>query len=209
MKKFRKILSAVSAAVLCALPLINCAAVNAASESEKINTYRVYVDVKENSGVCKCIVSSLYDGDNMRFQETKIGDLGGEVSNTSVGNQYVECYYTASVNLDQAGTLFNMKYIYKNTYEENEKDFKIYSENSNGVKLSSDLISRTAVLVGDADGDGRVFLNDVVCIEQFIGNPENYPLTNVRAADVNNDGVITDEDALLIQKYNINLIKHF
>ena len=209
MKKFRKILSAVSAAVLCALPLINCAAVNAASESEKINTYRVYVDVKENSGVCKCIVSSLYDGDNMCFQETKIGDLGGEVSNTSVGNQYVECYYTASGNLAQAGTLFTMKYISKNTYEENEKDFKIYSENSNGVKLSSDLISRTAVLVGDADGDGRVFLNDVVCIEQFIGNPENYPLTNVRAADVNNDGVITDEDALLIQKYNINLIKHF
>ena len=209
MKKFRKILSAVSAAVLCALPLINCAAVNAASESEKINTYRVYVDVKENSGVCKCIVSSLYDGDNMRFQETKIGDLGGEVSNTSVGNQYVECYYTASGNLARAGTLFTMKYISSNTYEETEKDFKIYSENSNGVKLSSDLISRTAVLVGDADGDGRVFLNDVVCIEQFIGNPENYPLTNVRAADVNNDGVITDEDALLIQKYNINLIKHF
>ena len=34
MKKFKKILSAVSAAVLCAMPMINGAAANAASDEE-------------------------------------------------------------------------------------------------------------------------------------------------------------------------------
>lgn len=206
MKKLKKILSAVSAGLLCALPLVNGAAANAA---EKLNTYRVYVDVKENSGVCKCTVASLYAFENMRFKETQIGDLGGEISNATVGNQYVECYYTTPGNLARSGTLFTMKYISKNTYEENERTFDIYPENSNGVKLSSDLVSRTAVLVGDANGDGVVMLNDAICIKQFVGNPENYPLTNVRAADANGDGVITDEDAELIQNYTLYLIEHF
>lgn len=206
MKKLKKILSAITAAVLCAAPMANGAVVNAAEEQ---NTYRVYVDVKENSGVRKCTVASLYVAENMRFKEVQIGDLGGEVSSETAANQYVECYYTASGSLARSGTLFTMKYISKNTYEENERNFDISLRDSNGLKLSSDLVSHTAVLVGDANGDGVVMLNDAVFIKQFIGNPTNYPLPNIRAADVNGDGVITDEDATMIQQYCIHLIKHF
>lgn len=213
MKKFKKILSTISAAVLCAIPMVNGVTANAA---DYLNTYRVYVDVKENSGICECMIATRYV-DNMTFKEEQIGDLGGEVSSAKLGNgigdgttnQYVECYYETFGNLAKSGTLFTMKYISKNTYEENESTFEIIPKNSNGVKLSPDLVTRTAVLVGDANGDGVIRLNDAIWIKQFVGNPSQYPLPNARGADVNNDGVINDEDALLIQQYCINLIKYF
>lgn len=213
MKKFKKILSAVSAAVLCSLPMMNIAAVDAA---ESFNTYRVYIDVKENSGISKCTIATCY-ADNMSFKEEQIGNLGGKVSSTKIGsglgdgtmNQYVECDYETSGNLASSGTIFTMKYISNNTYEENEISFDFYPKNSNGEKLNENAVSRTAVLVGDVNNDGVVLLNDAICINQFVGNPEKYPLKNARAADVNNDGVITEEDATLIQKYCIHLIKYF
>lgn len=214
MKKIKKILSVVSASVLCALPTANATVANA---TETLNTYRMYVDVKENSGISSCTVATRYV-DNMTFIEEQIGNLGGKVSSARLGgrgigdgtkNQYVECYYKASGNLALSGTLFTMKYISNNTYKENESMFEVYLENSAGTKLSDDLVSCTAVLVGDANNNGIVDISDAVLIKQFLANPSEYPLGNVRAADANNDGVITDEDATLIQQYLANLIKHF
>lgn len=56
-KKFKKILSAVSAAVLCAMPLANGMAANAAGITK---TYRVYFDVPANSGVASANYSMTY-----------------------------------------------------------------------------------------------------------------------------------------------------
>ena len=46
-------------------------------------------------------------------------------------------------------------------------------------------------------------------IMQFVSNPSNFQDINGYAADVNNDGVITDDDATLIQQYCLEIIDHF
>lgn len=69
---------------------------------------------------------------------------------------------------------------------------------------------------GDADCDGKIFLNDAVLIMQAIGNPDEYGVGGTsknaiteqgrKNADVagNGDG-LTNMDALTIQKYLLNL----
>ncbi len=56
---------------------------------------------------------------------------------------------------------------------------------------------------GDANGDGQINMADVTAIVQHIGNRDEYGLddTGLRNADVNSDGQVTGEDALIIQKF--------
>ena len=57
------------------------------------------------------------------------------------------------------------------------------------------------VLLGDADGDGEVTINDVTMIQKYIAGfemPDNFVL---KVCDTNCDGKITIDDATEIQKY--------
>ena len=58
----------------------------------------------------------------------------------------------------------------------------------------------TVILLGDADGDGKITVIDVTTIQQYLArlNPENYV---EKAADVDGDGNITIIDATIIQQY--------
>ena len=59
-------------------------------------------------------------------------------------------------------------------------------------------------LPGDANCDGKILLNDAVLILQYLGNPDEYKLTEtgILAADVSNTGDgITNKDALAIQSF--------
>lgn len=72
-------------------------------------------------------------------------------------------------------------------------------------------------LWGDADCDGKVFLNDAVLIMQAIGNPDAYGVNGSEATHITAEGKInadvfeygsdlTNQDALQIQKYLLHLI---
>lgn len=66
-------------------------------------------------------------------------------------------------------------------------------------------------VLGDANNDGKVLLNDAVIILQHLGNPDAYPLSDqARAnADVCNPGDgITNKDALAIQRYILKVISN-
>lgn len=73
------------------------------------------------------------------------------------------------------------------------------------------------VLWGDANCDGQVLLNDAVLVMQAIGNPDVYgengsdpshiTAQGVKNADVYENGtLLTNNDALQIQKYLVNLV---
>ena len=67
-----------------------------------------------------------------------------------------------------------------------------------GKKLDAHLIEKlTGGLKGDANCDGRVSLADVVAILSYMiqDAPVNFSVEN---ADMNNDGIITLTDALLL-----------
>lgn len=70
---------------------------------------------------------------------------------------------------------------------------------------------------GDADCDGKVFLNDAVLVMQCIGNPDVYGINGTDPSHITKQGKInadvyengtdlTNNDALMIQKFLINLI---
>lgn len=219
MKKLKKILSVVSAAVLCTVPFAGSISSSAAVSR---NTYRYYVDVEKNSGIASCDLELRY-WDNMTFVKEKIGNLGGELIAYEAGGQgigdgtqkqYVECHYKNSGNLVSKGTLFTMKFWSVNDFESNIdtnlheirlKDINGKTINNTGEKFAKSKI----VLVGDANGDSNVDMSDAVMIMQFVSNPSNFQDINGYAADVNNDGVITDDDATLIQQYCLEIIDHF
>ena len=63
--------------------------------------------------------------------------------------------------------------------------------------------SVTKVLVGDANVDGKVNMSDATAIIQHIGNRDRYGLSEqgIANADTNDDGQVTGEDAVIIQRY--------
>lgn len=75
------------------------------------------------------------------------------------------------------------------------------------------------ILYGDADCDGEVMLNDAVLVMQAVGNPDLYGIdgtdkTHITAKGINNADVssrgdlLTNADALAIQKYLLNLVEN-
>lgn len=80
-----------------------------------------------------------------------------------------------------------------------------------GNELKESYVNVTPILMGDVNCDGRVEIADATLILQHLTNKDGYPLTEngMHAADVNFDGVVTNEDAVLIQKLDAGLINGF
>ena len=55
------------------------------------------------------------------------------------------------------------------------------------------------VILGDADGDGKVSIKDVTAVQRHVAEFEN--VANEKAADVDGDGIVTISDATEIQRY--------
>ncbi len=82
---------------------------------------------------------------------------------------------------------------------------------------SSDPISPSVTMYGDADCDGKVYLNDAVLIMQAIGNPDAYGVNGSERTHITEQGKangdvantgddLTNADALAIQKYLLKII---
>lgn len=67
------------------------------------------------------------------------------------------------------------------------------------------------IIMGDANDDGKLLLNDAILIMQAVGNPDEYHLTpqGKYNADIFNHGDgITNNDALAIQQYLLGITDH-
>lgn len=214
MKKFKKILSAVSATVLCAMPMINGMAVNAASDTERYNTYVLYHQVK--SGRVAYFDFTINYESNIIAEPSMKTDLCGT-------NYFNSIHYTISrkIQTTYSGEVFGYKGIAATTkllaplsvqdISEYVSVENIIVKNSRGDVVTLDWVTSDAVLLGDADGDGRVTIEDATLIMQSIVNPDKYKLNEYGklAADTNLDGRITNLDALCIQEFVAGSINHF
>ena len=92
-----------------------------------------------------------------------------------------------------------------------------YLFNVNWLKIN--YLNENEILMGDANCDGQVLLNDAVLVMQSIGNPDAYAVggTDKNAmteqgaanADVSDNGDgLTNKDALSIQRYILHLIEN-
>lgn len=77
-----------------------------------------------------------------------------------------------------------------------------------------------SALIGDANCDGRVLINDAILVMQAIGNPDVYGVNGSDPSHITKQGIInadvcnpgdgiTNKDALTIQKYLIHMISGF
>ena len=64
-----------------------------------------------------------------------------------------------------------------------------------------DYILLDEVMLGDADGDGVVNINDVTAIQRHVAEFKALDDLQAKAADVNGDGSVTIEDATILQQY--------
>lgn len=62
---------------------------------------------------------------------------------------------------------------------------------------------------GDANGDGRVTVSDVTCVQRHVAEIEKISEEKLKAACVGGDGMLTVKDATLIRQYLAEIINHF
>ncbi len=216
MKKFKKILSAVSAALLCSLPMVNGVAANAAGK-EKYDTYMVFCDVKANSGVKFCNMILYHNSeDQAQAMHGNLGngDLDTYITERVDGTISYATHYNAKGALAAQGTVFKVKVITEPKAPGEKIPFEVTDPSAFDVNytfLGEGVATKTIVMIGDVNGDERVNLSDAVLIEQHLTNPKNYPLEKeqFRAADVNYDGIVNKEDSILIQNYELGSITNF
>lgn len=213
MKKFKKVLvsltaAAVSAASLCVVPSAS------AEISGKYNTYKYVFKVeKKNSYIVEFYASTKeeYNPNDIEFYKSGKGDIGGTFTVNDVATGYLSrmtyLEYKSSSPLMGTGDL---GYIIFKTKSEAPSLVKSIIDDR-GNELKEDYVTATPILIGDANQDERVTIADSTAILQSLGNPDKYGLSEkgTIAADVNFDGKVTNEDALLIQKLDAGLINGF
>ena len=77
-----------------------------------------------------------------------------------------------------------------------------------GDKTYTATFTSTAILWGDANGDGEITTKDVVLLRRFLANFDDETGTSTVeiaiGADVNGDGEITTKDVVLLRRYLAN-----
>jgi len=217
MKKFKKILSAVSAAVLCALPMVNGVAANAASDEESYKkTFVIYHDV-QNPKVAYFDFTIGYDSCLTAEPSMKTALCGTNSFNSIHYNisRQIKTTYSGSA-FGTTGTAATTKFLgalsvsIDDIYDLISYD-KVTVKNANGGSMAKTALSYEIYLLGDANQDKSVDIADATAILQSIANPTDYGLSEegMLAADVNLDGVVDKADSLLIQQYDAGVVKHF
>ncbi len=212
MKKIKKILvsltaAAVSAASLCIVPSAS------AGVSGKYRTYSYYFKAESNTYIATCKAEVGYDTGNTEFYRSSNGDLGGRfsVSNTGSGvTKKITVNYSNSSPTKDAGYLGYV--TFKTTTAPLNFDVKkLVNDRGNNLTFDDENIKIMPILMGDVNNDGRVEIADATLILQSLTGNSAYQLTEPGklAADVNFDGVVTKEDALLIQQLDAGMINGF
>lgn len=212
MKTIRKILSVISAAAVCTVPILSSSVVNAAS-SVQYDTYAIYCDVPANSGVMWANLELECNG--VKEIESHVGNFGGQVSDSSIeridGKQLFAACFRANGALSAPGNLFTTKLITEHGNDIDKVITRIWTTSFDAQRklIKNNQVTYDIVLVGDANENGVVTAADAAAILQYVDNPSTNEISNLRAADVNFDGIVDSKDAELIQKYTAGLIKCF
>ena len=212
MKKItRKIVAAMSAAVLSAVPMINSFSANAAVT--KYKTYVLY-SVANNPNIAYFDFKLNYTT-SITAEESESTSLckNGYFRSSDNGQRVLNTYNGPTIGA--TGNLCSTKFIVP---MDTESIYDVVSRsnvtirNANGVTLAPTSIYMEEVLLGDVDLNGVVNDNDAELIMKAIANPDDYPLSKkqVDAADVyDRGGGLTGMDALTIQEYVQGQINHF
>ena len=208
-KGMKKFIATVSAALACALPVMNSFPAYADTTTD-YETYRLYFDVNKNSGVAICSINFTYDyGKVTGYNILSVGNLG-DTLHVGGGREFGTAYYiNDNGNIYDAGTLFTLTAGTPGYIWDNFNSFSIIVKDQDGAELNQSLVKISTVLVGDANDDGKVDNNDVTAIYSYLTDADLHPLNSLRGADTNRDGVVDFTDAVNIYNYLNGQIEGF
>ena len=221
-KTIAKITAALSAAVMCALPMAN--AITSSAATTPVKTFRTYISID----------ASDYDLHEFEYDRR----FGGSYKNTTTFRGY-KVFLAGDIDHTTPQTGRSCLFIesdgllrFEGIAATETYDCTYANANVNGFKNSitkviwafndwrnegytdyyddfEDQVSEEIVLVGDTNRNGTIKLSDAVYIKQFVANPVKYSGIDQKAADVDGNGFINTYDALLIQRYIAKLVNSF
>ena len=157
-----------------------------------------------------------YDRTSFSISDIKVGDCVTIVVKGS-GNGYGKYSYGRDHIMMVTGVNYQTGYVYY-TAHTTDRYYGISSGGSihvsgiAGVLKTSDIlleqpqVVETPVTYGDINGDSKVNFTDCVRLLLYLDGSLSSDEIDLKAADVNLDGIVDSEDYYLLRRYNIGLI---
>lgn len=227
-KTMKKIVAAASAAVMCALPMAGAfsTTANAASVEQK-KTYRTYIDFSNKNNAqrsFRVLDLEFFAYNSIKMKSIKRGNIGGYISAShGSGSQYGALHHrewrtggqpnegtVLTILSDQSmSSSWSFDALTCIRVKAKKTDGTVLAsidvdENSGSMEHSNKCLHVETVLVGDANQDGEVDISDAVMVAQYVNSSKEVDI-DLRAADADGDGYVTDTDRVTIQEYLVRL----
>lgn len=148
------------------------------------------------------VIPSYYSGYIVRGIDDYA--FSGKTFITSVSLPYRINYvgYSAFDGCDSLTTVY---------YEGTEEKWNtVFVSDGNEPLLSAEFVfGEISVIYGDVDGDGDIYLRDVLFLRKYLAGIISEEDINVEATDVDGNGQLTVADVLLLRKYLAGIITSF
>ena len=215
MKKFKRVLAAITTAAVSAVSL--CSMFTASADTTQLKTFRIFHEVTANSDIAFFDYTINYSSIVTATPSIKTILLDNGYF-TSSNNGKVQTTYMGSpisTNGIIATTDFYTPMSVSSIF--NEISYNATIRNSNNNNIDPNSITMTSVLMGDVNQDGVVDTTDVRELNNYLMSDIQFPLSEkaILAANVindyDNDGnpKIESKDAFAITKYCLGVIEHF
>ena len=212
-KMIAKLTATLSAAVMCALPMANAVTSNAATFNDRVQTFRIYSEVKAGS------LPLYFVEVDRNFRNEYKNDIALRKAKELLPGEFTYTHPSRNRYCSIAETDYLAYFVgpystetYDCLVETTADDFhsegyttEVYGSRKprNGLAVynMANVYSEEVVLVGDSNHDGKVETCDGSFILQYLANPSKYSSIDKKAADVDGDGQVTAYDATLISKF--------
>ena len=208
MKKFKRVLAAITTATVSAVSL--CSMFTASADTTQLKTFRIYHKVTANSDIAFFDYTINYSSIVTATPSIKTILLDDGYF-TSSNNGKVQATYMGSpisTNGIIATTDFYTPMSVSSIF--NEISYNATIRNSNNNNIDPNSITMTSVLMGDVNQDGCVSAADINALDKYLFNSDLYPLPEkwLLAADVKYDSIINIEDVNKITDYIMGVVDY-